>query len=160
MLFTACVPAKITTPPQRTIDFRQYRTVKLVSLDLVGTAYSREGISLFEAALKDVLRSGDRSIVDGEEDLRIEIIITGFQPGHKWLGWIIGVGELAASLTYLATFKDRSGIITAFKGGKSYYGWELVDSPRVMTSEQLRMRMVEHCVTQIGQFIQNNGRLG
>ena len=157
-LFAACMTTKVVTSPGEMVDFKHYQRVKVVTLNLVGTAYSGEGVPLFEARLKDWFQSHGYSVVDNEEEMRIEIILSEFQPGHRWLGWIVGIGELAARLRYLARFKDRSGVLAAFEGGKSYHGWEIIESPRFMTGAELRMSMVRHAVVQLGEFIQSNGR--
>lgn len=160
LLLSACVTANVITLPAGTVDFRQYKAVRLVVLDRVFTSYSGEGIPILERWLKDMLQSQGYSLVDQEEDLRIEISVTRFQPGSRLLGWSYGFGPTAAMLAYSASFVDRRGVrIGELEGGKSYHGWEAVENPRWMTSEQLMMAMIRHSVTQIGQFIQNNGRL-
>ena len=153
---------KVITSPAGPIDFKQYKTVKLVVLDSVMTSYSAESIPLFEGWLKDLLQSQDYFLVAGGEDMRIEIAVTAFQPGSKLLGWTYKFGKDAAALTYRASFRDRSGaLITEIEGGKIYHGWEGLagEDIRFMSSEQLRLNVIRHSVTQIAQFIQNNGKL-
>jgi len=163
VLLTSCVTAKVITPSAGPIDFKQYKTVRLIVLDSVMTPYSREGIPLFEGWLKDMLQSQGYSIVEKEEDLRIEVTVTEFRPGRKFLGiwylWSYGYGRNLPALTYVASFKDRLGVITELEGGKSYHGFELTENPDYMTEEQIRMRLIRHSAIQIAQFIQNNGSL-
>ncbi len=72
----------------------------------------------------------------------------------------ISLGAGKAVLTYIASFKDRSGkLLTTLDGGKSYHGLEIADNPFYKTEEEIRMGMIQLSVIQIGQFIKNNGRL-
>ena len=166
VLLTSCVTASVITPPGGTVDFKQYKAVSLVVLGLGAhafTPYSIEGIRIFESWLKDMLRSQGYSVVERDEDMSIAVAVTSFRPGRKLLGmylWSYGFGENMPELTYRATFRDRSGILIAvLEGGRSYHGYELTENPKYMTEDQIRMAMIRHSVTQIGQFIQNNGRL-
>ena len=96
---------------------------------------------MFEGWLKDLLQSQDYSIVDSEPDMMISVMVTGFQPGRKFLGmyiWSYGFGKNMPVLTYRATFRDRSGsLIAELEGGKSYHGFELDENPDNMTEAQV-----------------------
>lgn len=166
LLLSACVTAKVITRLAGPIDFKHYKAVKLVMVDEVRTRYSWEAIPIFEAWLKDMIRSQGYSLVDRGEDMKIEVQLTSFQPGGG-LSWTFGFRDNAALLTYRASFRDGTGaLIAELEGGKTYYGGEgefmgaipLWTSEEVMR-ERVRILMIRHSTIQIGQFIQNNGRL-
>jgi len=156
----ACVTPKITKPPEKPIDFKQYKKVKLVVFDEVKTSYSIEGMPMFEGLLKGKLQSLGYSIVEQDEDMLVETRITDFTPGSAALRFWVCFGAGKAVLTDIASFKDRSGrLLTTLDGGKSYHGLEITDNPFYKTEEEIRMGMIQLSVIQIGQFIKNNGRL-
>lgn len=156
----SCVSSKIITPPTREINFEAYKTLKVELTDEVKTAYSKEGVPMFDGLLRGKLKSLGYSIVDEEEDILLQVKITGFKPGDPALRFFVGFGAGRAVLTYVASFKDKSGaIITEFAGGKAYHGSELVDNPLYKSEEDIMMGMIQHSVIQIGRFIQSNGKL-
>lgn len=157
---SSCVTPKISKPSEEPIDFKQYKKVKLIVYDEVKTQYSTEGIPMFEGLLKGKLQSLGYSVVEQDEDMLLDIRITGFKPGSAALRFLVGFGAGRAVLTYIADFKDRSGkSLATLDGGKSYHGLEIADNPLYKTEEEIRMGMIQLSVIQIGKFIKNNGRL-
>ena len=160
ILLSACVTPKVSKPTEEATDFKQYKKVKLAVFDEVKTPYSIEGMPMFEGLLKGKLQSLGYSMVEQDEDMLLEIKVTGFKPGSAAMRFLVGFGAGRAVLTYVADFKDRSGrLLATLDGGKSYHGAEITDNPLYKTEEEIRMGMIQHSVIQIGQFIKNNGRL-
>ena len=156
----SCVTPKITKPPEEPIDFKQFKKVRLVVFDEVKTSYSIEGMPMFEGLLKGKLQSLGYSMVEEDEDMLLETRITDFKPGSAALRFLVSFGAGKAVLTYIASFKDRSGkLLTILDGGKSYHGLEITDNPLYKTEEEIRMGMIQLSVIQIGEFIKKNGRL-
>jgi hypothetical protein len=139
----SCVTPKITKPPEEPIDFKQYKKVKLAVFDEVKTPYSIEGMPMFEGLLKGKLQSLGYSMADQEEDLLLEVRVTGFKPGSAAVRFLVGFGAGRAVLTYIADFKDGSGkLLATLDGGKSYHGMEIADNPFYKTEEEIRMGMI------------------
>ncbi|HWU37491.1 MAG TPA: DUF4410 domain-containing protein [Candidatus Acidoferrum sp.] len=162
MLMSGCVTPQVVSPPKTTVDFRQYKTVKLVMIDEVNTPYSQEGLSRFEAFLKGRLQILGYSVGAADGDMTLEVRILSFSPGNTAARLIVGFGAGRAVLTYRASFRDRSGtLITELEGGKAFHGMELnlPDNPVFKTDEDIRLRMIQEAVLQVGQFIRNNGEL-
>jgi len=160
IFFSACVTPKVSKPTEEAIDFKQYKKVKLIVNDDVKTQYSTEGMPMFEGLLKGKLQSLGHLMTDQEEDMLLEIRVTGFKPGSATARTLVGFGAGKAVLTYVADFKDRSGkLFATLDGGKSYHGMEIADNPLYKTGEEIRMGMIQLSVIQIGEFIKNNGRL-
>ncbi len=160
IFLSACVTTKVSKPTEEVIDFKQYKKVKLTVHDDVKTPYSNEGIPMLEGLLKGKLQSLDYSMADQEEDMLLEIRVTGFKPGSAAARLLVGFGAGRAVLTYVADFKDRSGkLLATLDGGKSYHGLEITDNPLYKTEEEIRMGMIQLSVIQIGEFIKKNGRL-
>ena len=150
----------VVKPPTGAVDFKRYKTVKLVMTDWVNTPYSKGGIPMFKGLLQGTLQSLGYSSVNRDENMRIEVRVTEFKPGSAAARFIIGFGAGRSLLTYTASFKDKSGtLITELEGGKSYHGMELSDNPLFYTEEKVKMGMIQEAVSQIAQFIQNNGQL-
>ena len=158
-LTSSCVTPQAFIPPGRTVNFSQYRATKLVVVDSVNTPYSKEGIPMFEGLLRGRLQSLGFSVVERDEDLRVEVNITSFEPGSRAVSLIVGFGAGRAVLNYRAIFKERSGsVIAEFEGGKSYYAGELTlkEESTFMTDEEIKMGMIQHSIIQVGQFIKDN----
>ncbi len=158
-LITSCVTPQAFIPPGRTVNFSQYKAAKLVVVDSVNTPYSKEGIPMFEGLLRGRFQSLGFSVVEKDEDLRIEVNITSFEPGSRATRLIVGFGAGRALFTYRAIFKERSGtVIAEFEGGKSYHGGELTlkENSMFMTDEEIKMGMIQQSVIQVGQFIKDN----
>ena len=159
-LLTSCVAVtpQAFIPPGRTVNFSQYRAVKLVVVDSVNTPYSKDGIPMFEGLLRGRLQSLGFSVVERDEDLSIEVNIAIFEPGSRAASLIVGFGAGRAILTYRAIFRERSGsVIAEFEGGKSYGGdLTLKEEPTFMTDEEIKMGMIQHSIIQVGQFIKDN----
>jgi hypothetical protein len=161
MLVSGCVTPQVVSPPKTTVDFRQYKTVKLVMTDEVKTPYSQEGLPMFEAFLKGRLQYLGYSVGAADGDLTLEVRILSFAPGNAVARSLVGFGAGRAVLTYLASFRNRSGgLITQLEGGKSYHGMELSsDNPFFKTDEDIRVGMIQEAALQVGRFIRNNGEL-
>jgi len=160
IFLSACVTPKVSKPTEEVIDFKGYKKVKLIMNDAVKTPYSIEGMPMFEGLLKGKLQSLGHSMTDQEEDMLLEIRVTGFTPGSATARFLVGFGAGKAVLTYVADFKDRSGkLLATLDGGKSYHGMEIADNPLYKTEEEIRMGMIQLSVIQIGEFIKNGGRL-
>jgi hypothetical protein len=160
IFLSACVTPKVSKPTEEAIDLKQYKKVKLIVIDDVKTPYSIEGMPMFEGLLKGKLQSLGYSMADQEEDMLLEVRVTGFKPGSAAVRFLVGFGAGRAILTYTASFMDRSGkLLGTLDGGKSYHGMEIADNPLYKTEEEIRMGMIQLSVIQIGEFIKNNGRL-
>jgi hypothetical protein len=159
VLITSCVTPQAYIPPGRTVNFTQYRAAKLVVVDSVNTPFSKEGIPMFEGLLRGRFQSLGFSVVEKDEDLKIEVNITSFESGSRAARLIVGFGAGRAVLTYRAIFKERSGaVIAEFAGGKSYHGGELTlkENSMFMTDEEITMGMIQQSVIQVGEFIEDN----
>jgi len=161
IVFTmSCVSTRSYKATDEPIEFKKYKKIKLAIQDDVNTLYSSEGIPMFEGLLKGKLISLGFQIVDVDEDMALDIKITGFKPGNAAARFFIGFGAGRAVFTYVANFKEKNGqFLTTLEGGKSYHGMELVDNPLYKTDEELRMGMIEQAVIQIADFIKNKGIL-
>jgi hypothetical protein len=160
MLMSGCVTPQVTKAPTAPVDFTQYTKVKVVVTDGVNTPYSKEGMPMFEGLLKGRVESLGHSIVYAQEDMALQVKVLAFDPGNRAARTLVGFGAGRAILTYVASFRDRSGnVIAELEGGKSYHGMELADNPLFKTDEGIRMGMIQDAVIQIGQFIKNNGKL-
>ncbi len=161
MLVSGCVTPQVVSPPKTNVDFRQYKTVKLVMIDEVKTPYSKESLPVFEAFLKGRLQYLGYSVGAADGDLTLEVRILSFAPGNEAARLLVGFGAGRAVLTYRASFKDRSGaLITELEGGKAYHGMELgSDNAYFKTDEDIRVGMIQEAALQVGRFIRNNGEL-
>ncbi len=162
MLVSGCVTPQVVSPPKTNVDFRQYKTVKLVMIDEVKTPYSQEGLPMFEGFLKGRLQYLGYSVGDADGDMTLEVRILSFSPGNTAARWLVGFGAGRAVLTYRASFRDRSGaLITELEGGKAFHGMELnlPDNPLFKTDEDIRLGMIQEAALQVGRFIRNNGEL-
>ncbi len=159
-LVSGCVTPTVIKPVSGSVDFKAYKSVKLELKDWVKSPYSEDGIPMLNGLLKGKLQSLGYSVVDTGEDMTIEVNVTDFAPGSAAARFFIGFGAGKALLVYRAKFLDKEGnLITEFEGGKSYHGMEVVDNPLYKTEEEIKLGMIQQAVIQIGQFIQNNGRL-
>ncbi len=160
VLAGGCVTPQAMIPPNTMVDFTQYNTVKLVMVDEVGTPYSQEGLPMFEAFLKGRLQYLGYSVGDENAALTLEVKVLTFAPGSKTTRLLVGFGAGRAVLTYLANFKDRSGVVIAqLEGGRSYHGMGLEDDAFTRTDEEIKLGMIREAAVQVGRFIRNNGEL-
>ena len=156
----SCVSTRSYQTTEGPIEFQKYKKIKLTIQDDVNTSYSSESLPMFEGLLKGKLKSLGFQVVDIDEDMALEINITGFKPGNAAARFFIGFGAGRAVFTYVANFKEKNGqFLTTLEGGKSYHGMEVVDNPLYKTDEELRMGMIEQAVIQIADFIKNKGIL-
>lgn len=160
MVVSGCVAPQVTKLPTGPVDFTQYKTVKVVVTDAVKTPYSRQSMPMFDGLLRGKLQSLTYSVVEAGEDLTLQVKVLAFDPGNRATRAVVGFGAGRALFTYVASFQDRSGkYISELQGGKAYHGMELVDNPLFKTDEGITMGMIQEAVIQLGQFIQNNGKL-
>ena len=157
---SGCVTPVVIKPVSGPVDFKAFRTVKLEVKDSVKSAYSEDGIPMLEGLIQGKLKSLGYSLVEGGEDMSIEMNVMDFTPGSGAARFFIGFGAGRALLVYRAKFLAKDGsLITEFEGGKSYHGMELADNPLYKTDEEIKLGMIQQAAIQVGQFIQNNGRL-
>ncbi len=160
VVLVSCVTPQSHQSSNEPVNFKKYEKIKLVITDAVNTPYSASGLPMFEGLLKGKLRSIGYSLVDNDEDMRLEINVTGLKPGNRALRTLVGYGAGRAVFTYVADFKKRDGqLITTLDGGKAYHGSELVDNPLFKNDDEILMGMFEQSVIQIGDFVKNNGML-
>lgn len=153
-----CVTPQVTTPPPAGADFHQFHKARLVLTDSVNTAYSKEGLPMFEGLLKGRLQSLGYSLVETDPELTVEVTVRQFDPGDRALRTLIGFGAGRAVLKYTARFKDPSGkLLAELAGGKAYHGLEVVDNPTLKSDESTRMGLISYSVSQIGDFLEAKG---
>lgn len=157
---SGCVSTQALIPPGQVVDFKKYEKIQLEMQDEAHTLYSREGVLLFRGLLQGKLEAMEYGIVDKNPDLILNIRIMTFTPGSKTRRLLIGFGAGRSELTYLATFKTPAGdTIAQLSGGKSYHGMELTDDQVFASQERTRVDMIEKSVSQLSEFVANNGRL-
>ena len=154
-----CVSPKVTTSAPAAVNFHQFHTVKLVVTDSAKTAYAKEGLPMFEGLLKGRLESLGYTLVEAEPGMMVNVTISQFDPGNRTMRTLIGFGAGRAVLKFTAQFKDPNGkLLAELEGGKAYHGLEMADNPTFKSDESTRMGLISYSVSQIGEFIQNNGR--
>ena len=154
-----CVSPKVTTSAPAAVNFHQFHTVKLVVTDSAKTAYAKEGLPMFEGLLKGRLASLGYTLVEAEPGMMVNVTISQFDPGNRTMRTLIGFGAGRAVLKFTAQFKDPNGkLLAELEGGKTYHGLEMADNPTFKSDESTRMGLLSYSVSQIGEFIQNNGR--
>ncbi len=85
--------------------------------------------------------------------------IQQFDPGNRALRTVVGFGAGRAVLKYTARFEDSHGkLLAELDGGKAYHGLEVVDNPTFKSDESTRMGLISYSVSQIGEFLDNNGK--
>lgn len=157
---SGCVTPVVIKPVSEPIDFKAFRTVRFEVKDLVKTDYSEDGVPMLDGLVRGKLKSLGYSLVESGEDMSIELNVMDFAPGSAAARFFIGFGAGRSLLVYRARFINKDGsVITEFEGGKSYHGMELADNPLYKTDEEIKMGMIQQVAIQLGQFIQNNGRL-
>jgi Domain of unknown function (DUF4410) len=161
VVLPGCVTPQVITPVPATVDLRQFKDVTPVVVDGVNTPFSREGLPMFEGLLKGRLQSAGYTLVDSNAEMVVEVTVHEFSPGDRALRMTVGFGAGRALLKYTAQFKDAHGhLLAQLEGGKAYQGAELVDNPTFKSDESTRMGLISYSVSQIGEFIQSNGRAG
>jgi hypothetical protein len=154
-----CVSPKVITPVPATVDFHQFHKVKMSLTDSANTAYSKEGLPMFEGLLEGRLQSLGFTFVEVEPEMLLEVTVHQFDPGNRALRTIIGFGAGRAVLKYTARFKDPNGkLLAELEGGKAYHGLEMADNPTFKSDESTRMGLISYSVSQIGEFVQRNGK--
>ncbi len=160
LLLAGCVSPHATKPPAAGVNLKQYRTVKLSVIDSVNSSYSKEAMPMFRGLLKGRLESIGYTLVDTNAEMTLEVTVREFSPGDRALRTVVGFGAGRALCKYTARFQDGSGnLLAELQGGKSYHGMEISDNPTFKSDESTRMGLISYSVTQIGEFIENNGIL-
>jgi hypothetical protein len=160
-LLAGCVSPQIVTPVPAAVDLNQYNTVTVVATDQVNTPFSREALPSFQELLKARLQSCGYSLVDSNAEMVVEVEVREFSLGNRALRTAVGFGAGSAVLKYTARFKDSHGnLLAEMNGGKAYTGMELVDNPTFKSDESTRMGLISYSVSQLGEFLQSNGRTG
>ncbi len=158
-LLTGCVSPQVKVSPPVAVDFHQFHKMKLMLTDSVGTPFSKEGLPMFEGLLKGRLQSFGYTIVESAPELIMEVNIQQFDPGNRALRTVVGFGAGRAVLKYTARFEDSHGkLLAELDGGKAYHGLEVVDNPTFKSDESTRMGLISYSVSQIGEFLDNNGK--
>ena len=154
-----CVTQQATKLPNTGVDLHRFHKVKLVVTDSANNAYAKEGVPMFEGLLKGRLQSLGYTLVEADPEMVVSVTVSRFDPGDRALRTLIGFGAGRAILTYTAQFQDPTGkLLAELEGGKAYHGLELVDNPTFKSDESTRMGLIAYSVSQIGEFIQTNGR--
>jgi hypothetical protein len=160
VLLAGCVTPQATKPLTAGVNLRQFRQVKLVVTDAVDTAYSNEGLPMFEGLLKGRLQSLGFTLVDASAEMVVDVKVHQFDPGNRSLRMLVGLSAGRAVFKYTARFQDSTGkLLAELEGGKAYHGMELDDNAIWKSDESMRMGLISYPVSQIGQFIENNGRV-
>lgn len=160
LLTAGCVSPRATQPNAGSADLKNLRRVQLVVTDAVNSSYSREGLPLFEGLLQGKLQSGGYTVVTNAPELTLAVTVNEFSAGNRTLRTVVGFGAGRAVLKFKADFKNPEGeVVAGFQGGKAYHGTELVDNPTFKTDESTRMGLISYSVSQIGEFIEKNGKL-
>jgi hypothetical protein len=158
-VLTGCVTPQATKPPTAGVDFHQFHKVKLVVTDSAKTTYAKEGLPMFEGLLKGRLQSLGYTLVEADPEMVVDVTVSQFDPGNRALRTLISFGAGRAVLKYTARFQDPTGkLLAELEGGKAYHGLEVADNPTFKSDESTRMGLISYSVSQIGEFIQNNGR--
>lgn len=156
---SGCVTPQIKTSPPAAVAFHQFHQVRLILTDSVNTPFSKEGLPMFEGLLRGRLQSFGYTIVEADPELIMEVNIQQFDPGNRALRTVVGFGAGRAVLKYTARFEDASGKLRAeLDGGKAYHGLEVVDNPTFKSDESTRMGLISYSVSQIGEFLESNGK--
>jgi hypothetical protein len=152
------VSPKVTTPASTAVNLHEFHTVKLVVTDSAKTVYAKEGLPMFEGLLKGRLQSLGYALVEADPQLILNVTVSQFDPGNRTMRTLIGFGAGRAVLKYTAQFKDPKGkLLAELAGGKAYHGMEMQDNPAFKSYEATRMGLISYSVSQIGDFIQDNG---
>jgi hypothetical protein len=159
MLLAGCVSPKVTTPAPVAVDFHQFHNVRLILTDSANTAYSKEGLPMFEGLLRGRLQSFGYTLVEADPEMILDVKVHQFDPGNRALRTVIGFGAGRAVLKYTAQFKEPAGkLLAELEGGKAYHGLEVADNPTFKSDESTRMGLISYSVSQIGEFIEHDGR--
>lgn len=154
-----CVSPKVTTPAPAAMDFHQFQRVKLAITNSVPTVYAIKAMPEFEGLLKGRLQSCGYTLVEADPELVVDVNVQQFDPGSRSTRFWVGFGAGRAVLKYTARCSDATGkLLAELQGGKAYSGMELSDNALYKSDEGIRLGMISYSVSQIGEFIQNNGR--
>jgi len=134
----------------KSIDFKQFKTVKLVISDEVNNDYSKGAIPLFDGLLKAKLVSMGFQTVEEDPQLLIELAIIRAQPGNKALRMLVGFGTGEVRIGHKTTFKKADGgFLAEFSGWEGQFMKEQIQ----WDSDRLRLELVMVCVDKIAKFI-------
>ena len=160
LFLVSCVTPKGFVPSGQRLDFKQYHVAQVFTTDEVQSPYSKQAIPMFEGLLRGKLQSLGFALSDEQPDLRVHIKIKTFDPGNRAVRMIVGFGAGKAQLTFVGIFQDTSGkVLAEMSGGKYYTAMELSDNPMFYSDEQIQMGLITQSVSQVGRFIETNGKL-
>ena len=138
---------------------RQLQQVKLAVTNSVYTQYAIEAKPLFNGLLEGSLQSLGYSLVETNPQMILEVNLTEFERGSRSARFWVGFGAGKAVVRYTAQFKDSEGkLLAELQGGKAYSGMEFSDNAIFKSDESIRMGMISKSVSQISDFIRNNGK--
>src|SRR4030095_823791 len=83
LLLVGCVSPHVVTEPKANVDFRQYRTGKLVLADSVQSGCSKEGLPMLEGLLSGKLQSLGYQVVAADPKLTLAVNVTAFSFGDR-----------------------------------------------------------------------------
>jgi hypothetical protein len=132
------------------INFKQFKTIKLVVVDEINNDYSKGAIPLFDGLLKTKLISMGFRIIEENPELIIELAIIRADPGNKTLRMIVGFGTGQVRIGHRTAFKDKEGkTIAEFSGWEGEFMKEQIQ----WGADRLRLELVMVCVDKIAKFI-------
>jgi len=159
-----CVTPHVTESPVRKVDFSAYKSVHLTverihaQIGANDGGYAEELTSLFELLLQRRLKSLGYLVVPESGELQLDVAITAVKPGSAAARFWVGFGAGRAVFTYDAKFLDSGGAALGnFSGGRSHTGMEIGES--FADKDQILTLAATRAVSQIEQFIQNDGQL-
>jgi hypothetical protein len=134
----------------KTINFKQFKTVKLMVIDEVNNDYSKGAIPLFDGLLKAKLVSMGFQPVEEDPQMLIELAIIRAQPGNKALRMLVGFGTGEVRIGHRTTFKNTvEHVMAEFSGWEGQFMKEQIQ----WDSDRLRLELVMVCVDKIAKFI-------
>jgi len=154
-----CVNPEATKPAAAGVNLRQFQKVKLVVTNSVQSVYAIKAMPEFKGLLQGRLQSCGYTLVDADPELVVDVHVQQFDPGSRSTRFWVGFGAGRAVLKFTARFSDPTGkLLAELQGGKSFNGMEFNENAVWKSDEGIRMGMITHSVSQIGEFIEHNGQ--
>src|SRR5262245_48373985 len=159
VVLAGCVTPEATKSPASNVNLREFQQLKLSVTNSVFTQYAIESKQQFEGLLRGTLQSLGYSLVDTNPQITLDVDVIELEPGSRGTRFWVGFGAGKAIMRYTAQFKDPDGkLLAELKGGKAYSGSEFSDNAIFKSDESIRMGMISKSVSQISEFIRNNGK--
>ncbi|HEX5219999.1 MAG TPA: DUF4410 domain-containing protein [Verrucomicrobiae bacterium] len=159
LVLAGCVTPEATKRPADGVNLRQFQQLKLTVTNSVFTQYAIESKPQFEGLLRGTLQSLGYSLVDTNAQIILDVDVIELEPGSRGTRFWVGFGAGKAIMRYTARFKNPDGkLLAELKGGKAYSGSELNDNAVFKSDESIRLGMISKSVSQISEFIRNNGK--